>query len=88
MLIQQILEDDTSSCRHAIEADKQLKDLDEKFYSILSKCSDDISFDMERTVSEYAVRVTQLAYLQGLKDFAELYITLKADVHEILQKYE
>lgn len=89
MLIQKILEGDQMSCNHALEADDLIKHIDDKFYSLLSKCEEDISFDIEMTVSEYIDRVRQITYLQGLKDFAELYVTLKEDdVLEILQKCE
>ena len=88
MLIQKILEGDKLNCCHALEADDLIKQLDEEFYSLLSKCPNEIYFDMERTVNEYIDRVTQITYLQGLKDFADLYITLNEDIHEILQKYE
>lgn len=85
MLIQQILDEDIINCHHAFEEDKQLKDLEEKLYAIMDNCPEEIIFDMEQTVNAYGARLTRIAYLQGLKDFAELFVILKDDAHEILQ---
>ena len=87
MLIQQIMEVDKPSCYQAMEKDQQLKLMEDSFYMILSECSENVSFDMERTVNAYMSRVTRIAYLQGMKDFAEMFVVLREDIHEILQKY-
>lgn len=87
MLIHQIMLKDTDNCYKALAEDEQMKEIEDLFYSLLSKCSDDIRFDLEQTVNEYMARVARIAYLQGIKDFAELFIVLKNDVHDILQKY-
>ena len=87
MLIKNILENDKLSCHYALAEDAQVQCLDDEFYSLLSKCPEEIYLDMEKTVNEYIERVTRIVYLQGLKDFAELCITLKKEtVHEILHK--
>ena len=88
MLIQHIMNSDVLSCHHAFEKDEQLKNLDDNLYTMMNKCSAEIYHDLEMAVNNYVSRVIQIAYLQGLKDFAELHITLKEDVHEILQKFE
>ena len=89
MLIKSILENDKLSCRDALAEDAQIKCIDDKFYSLLSKCQEEVYFDMERKVNEYIERVIQIVYLQGLKDFAELCIILKEDsLPDILRKNE
>ena len=88
ILIKQIVDGDIASCRHAVEADAQVKELEEAYYSIMAKCPEETGFDMERAVNAYTERAIRIAYLQGIKDFANLYITLKEDVHEILKKCE
>ena len=88
MLIKQIVDGDMADCRHAIEADEQAKELEEAYYAMLSKCPEEIRFDMEMAINSYAERVIRIAYLQGIKDFANLCITLKEDVHDILKKCE
>ena len=84
MLIKKILDADTVNCYEALKNDAQLKKTEDKVYSLLSGMPEDIRFDMERTISEYLARVTRIAYLQGMKDFAELYVILKLDVSDIL----
>ena len=74
MLITQIMDADIHNCYKVFERDMQLKKAEDEFYSLLSKCSEDIGFDMERSVSEYMARVTRLAYLQGIIDFAKLFV--------------
>ena len=87
MLIKQILDADTEKCREALERDVQLEKTDDRLYSLLSGLSDDIRFDMERTISEYMARVTRIAYLQGIVDFTKLYVVLQEEPNAILQKY-
>ena len=87
MLITQIMEKDVDNCYETLRKDDQLKEIDDKFYSLLSKCPEHIHFDMERNVSKYIARVTRLAYLQGIMDFTKLFAVLKEDVHDILEKY-
>ncbi|MBR2037009.1 MAG: hypothetical protein IKA09_04705 [Lachnospiraceae bacterium] len=72
-------------CHHAFKEDEQLNELEEKLYNLLATCPEELFPDLEQAVNEYKASVIRIAYLQGLKDFAELYITLKKDIHEILQ---
>ena len=88
MLIEQIMDRDVDNCYEALHSDEQLKEIDDMFYSLLSECPEHIHFDMERNVSKYMARVTRIAYLQGIIDFTKLFVVLKEDAHEILQKYE
>ena len=88
ILIKQIVDGDIAGCRHAVEADAQAKALEEAYYDMISKCPEEIQFDMEMAINSYAERVLQIAYLQGIKDFANLCITLKEDVLDILKKCE
>lgn len=88
MLIQQIMEDDILNCYQVYKKDEQLKDLEKKLYEVMAKCPEDVFYDMEETVNAYGARITRLAYLQGIKDFAKLHIILKEDIHDILQKNE
>ena len=45
-------------------------------------------FEMEELFGKYTARVPRIAYLKGMKDFAELHITLKDDVDEILKEVD
>jgi hypothetical protein len=87
MLITKIIDEDIDSCYKVFECDMQLKTIENEFYSLLSKCSADLEFDMERNVNEYMARVARLAYLQGIIDFSKLFVVLKEDAHDILAKY-
>jgi len=88
MLIEQIMNSDVDNCYEALHSDEQLKEIDDKFYSLLSECPEHIHFAMERNVSKYMARVTRIAYLQGIIDFTKLFIDLKENAHNILRKYE
>lgn len=87
MLINQIIDEDTSNCYKTMSEDEQLSGLEDQFYLMLEDCSEDFKFEMERVVSSYMTRVLRIAYLQGIKDFLELFIVLKEDTRNILQKY-
>ena len=87
MLINQIIDEDTSNCYKTMSEDEQLNGLEDQFYLMLEDCTEDFKFEMERVVSSYMTRVLRIAYLQGIKDFLELFIVLKEDTRNILQKY-
>ena len=87
MLINQIMDEDTSNCYKTMSEDEQLSGLEDQFYLMLEDCTEDFKFEMERVVSSYMTRVLRIAYLQGIKDFLELFIVLKEDTRNILQKY-
>ena len=87
MLINQIIDEDTSNCYKTMSEDEQLKGLEDQFYLMLEECSEDFKFEMERVFSSYMTRVLRIAYLQGIRDFSELFVILKEDTQNILQKY-
>ena len=81
MLINKILEDDTRNCYEAMKNDIQLEELEKKFYELTKE-----DMEVERVFSAYMARVIRIAYLQGMKKFAELCGVLKQDTQEILQR--
>lgn len=87
MLIKQILENDTRNCYEAIKNDVQLATLDERFYKLAGTMPNADKLAMESIFSEYMARVTRIAYLQGMKDFAQLHLMLKEDAKNIMEKY-
>lgn len=87
MLIKQILENDTRNCYEAIKNDVQLAALDERFYKLAGTMPNADKLTMESIFSEYMARVTRIAYLQGMKDFAQLHLMLKEDAKNIMEKY-
>lgn len=84
MLVKQILENDMDNCYEALSTDAELAELDKEFYRLANTMSDKDKLEMEDVFSAYMARVTRIAYLQGMKDFAELHVVLKDDVTEIL----
>lgn len=87
MLINQIVDEDTSNCYKAMSEDEQLVEMENTYYAMLEELPEDFRFEMERVFSSYMIRVLRIAYVQGIKDFSELFIILKEDVQNILQKY-
>lgn len=71
MLINQIIDEDTSNCYKTMSEDEQLSGLEDQFYLMLEGCTEDFKFEMERVVSSYMTRVLRIAYLQGIRDFSK-----------------
>ena len=69
MLINQIIDEDTSNCYKTMSEDEQFSGLEDQFYLMLEDCSEDFKFEMERIVSSYMTRVLRIAYLQGIRVF-------------------
>jgi len=86
MLLDRILEEDLLNCQMAFKQDTQLKECEQKLFELLEKCPKKLFLDLEETINQYEARAVRIAYLQGLKDFAGLYITLNQDIHELLQQ--
>lgn len=88
MLINKILEDDTQNCYPAMAQDKELQEMEKEFYNIIDNLPNRERLEMEEIFSRYTARITRIAYLKGMKDFAELHITLKDDIDNILKRVE
>ena len=88
MLIKKVLEDDTQNCYPAMAQDKELQEMEKEFYNIIDNLPKQERLKMEEIFSRYTARVTRIAYLKGMKDFAELHITLKDDIDNILKRVE
>lgn len=86
MLVKQILENDMDNCYEALSTDAELAELDKEFYQLADTMSDKDRLEMEDVFSAYMAKVTRIAYLQGMKDFAELHVVLKGDPAEVLDK--
>lgn len=82
MLINKMLREDTERCHEAMKRDFELCRLEEEFYACVGK-----DMELENIFTSFMARVTKIAYLQGMKDFAELCGVLKCDTNEILEKY-
>lgn len=88
MLIKKVLEDDTQNCYPAMAQDKELQEMEKEFYNIIDNLPKQERLEMEEIFSRYTARITRIAYLKGMKDFAELHITLKDDIDNILKRVE
>ena len=86
MLIKKVLEDDTQNCYPAMAQDKELQEMEKEFYNIIDNLPKQERLEMEEIFSRYTARITRIAYLKGIKDFAELHITLKDDIDNILKR--
>ena len=88
MLINKVLEDDTQNCYPVMAQDKELREMEKEFYNIIDNLPKQERLEMEEIFSRYTARITRIAYLKGMKDFAELHITLKDDIDNILKRVE
>lgn len=82
MLIKQIMQYGSRNCDEVLLKDVELQELEKKYYKLQGG-----DRELEDVVSSYMARVVEIAYLQGMKDFAELCVVLKSDTQEILRKY-
>lgn len=86
MLLNKILENDTRSCYTAVKRDTELAQLDTEFYALMDMLPKAEGLKLESLFSQYMARITRIAYLQGMKDFMNLCVTLKEDATEIVEK--
>lgn len=82
MLINRMLMEDTENCHGAMKRDLELCELEKEFYAHVGA-----NMELKNVFTSFMARVTRIAYLQGMKDFAELCGLLKCDTNEILEKY-
>ena len=82
MLIKQILQEDVSNCKEALNKDFELRELEIRFYELLEEAGDK-KYALEDVFSAFVAKSIRIAYLQGIKDFAELHIMLKLDMEDL-----
>ena len=86
MILDNILENDLDNCREVINNDRKLTDIDAEFYTLLDGVDDELKLQLERIYDEYTTRAIRLAYLQGMKDFNELFVVLREDTKKIIEE--
>ena len=86
-LLNNILEKDLHNCYDSIKADKVLTEIEQQFYEFLKDADKSYLLAMEKIFTTYVSQSMRIAYIQGLKDFNELFIDLKADAADILTKH-
>lgn len=86
-LLNNILEKDLHNCYESIKTDEMLKATEKQFYELLKDMDKDYQLAMEGIFNAFTAQAMRIAYLQGLKDFNELFIDLKADAADILTEH-
>lgn len=82
MLINTILQEDIASCKEALKNDFELRELEIRFYELLE--GKECKLELEDVFSGFTAKCIRIAYLQGMKDLAELHIALKLDMEDLL----
>ena len=82
MLINTILQEDIVSCKETLKNDFELRELEIRFYELLG--GKECKLELEDVFSEFTAKCIRIAYMQGMKDFAELHIALKLDMEDLL----
>ena len=83
MLLGQILQEDVKNCKKALDSDFELRELEIRFYELLEGF-DEKKYAIEDVFSAYVAKSIRIAYLQGIKDFADLHIELKMGMEDLL----
>ena len=86
-ILNNILEKDLHNCYDAIKTDSVLTETEKQFYDLLKDTDKSCLLKMEEIFTAYTSQVMRIAYLQGLKDFNELFIELKAEPAAILAEH-
>ena len=86
-LLKNILEKDLHNCYEAIRTDEMLMAAEKQFYEVLKGKDKDYQLAMEGIFNAFTAQAMRIAYIQGLKDFNELFIDLKADTADILAEH-
>ena len=82
MLINTILQEDIVSCKETLKNDFELRELEIRFYELLG--GKECKLELEDVFSEFTAKCIRIAYMQGMKDFAELHIALKLNMEDLL----
>lgn len=85
-IIESIIDNDLEQCNHALRTDIELQQAEQRFNELLDLLDNNIKFDVEEVFSQYTSRAIRIAYLIGLKDFCNLYLTLSEDIDKIIEK--
>ena len=89
MLIRYLVDNDLEHCNKVFRQDKELKDIEREVDSIIDSLTDNVVAEkLEELFNAYGARTARLAYLQGIKDFRELFVELKGETNDIIEKME
>ena len=88
MIVNEIINKDLDQCSEAFKADNSLKELEKEIYKVIAEVDDEQGTKIEEIFSAYTSRAIRIASMQGIKDFNEMFIDLKADTNEIIEEME
>ena len=88
MIINEIINKDLDQCSEAFKADNSLKELETEIYKVIAEVDDEQGNKIEEIFSAYTSRAIRIAYMQGIKDFRELFVTIKEDTNMVIEKME
>ena len=89
MIIKDIVDKDLEHCNKVFRQDKELKDIEREVDSIIDSLTDNVVAEkLEELFAAYGARTARLAYLQGIKDFRELFVELKEETNVVIDKME
>lgn len=87
MILKEIVSNELHNCYDALHNDAELNSIDREFYGMADTIGKENMLKLESMFTNYAARTARIAYLQGMKDFRDLCITLSQDTDEIMKKY-
>lgn len=88
MIIKDIVNNDLAHCNKAIRADKELREIEIETEGLIGKVERVTGKRLEELFIAYGARMVSIAYMQGIKDFNEMFIDLKADTNKIIEEME
>ena len=87
-MIERIVEKDLDNCYKELKENEGIQRYEKELYSILEGLDNKISMQIEDIFSGYTSKAIRIGYVQGIKDFNEMFVEIKGNVNEIIEKVE
>ena len=88
MLIRDLVDNDLEHCNKAFRQDKELRSIEVEADKLIETLEGEKAKKLEELFNAYGARTARIAYLQGIKDFRELFVELKEDTNELIDKMD
>ena len=87
-MIERIVEKDLDNCYEGLRSNPELKENEKRLYRIIDKLDKEIGLELEDIFSSYTAKAVRIGYVQGIKDFNEMFVEIKGNVNEIIEEVE
>ena len=88
MILKDIVNNDMEHCDKVFRENKELRYIEEEAGRIIKTLDKEVGKEIQNLFIAHGARIASLAYMQGIKDFRDMFVDLQEDTNVVIDKME